>query len=523
MSKSKQEHSESKAITAAEKIFRNSEQVIKKMPCGKRNTCAEKKERDPGCNRGSFGPWVAGNPPPHHSDHHHWFGPPHHPHGHPMGGPGGCWGPPHHPRPWGPRHGCGRWGHGPPPQVRERLMKMWAEKTEELEGGTSSDDSGSEEASGPCMGGPPAHVMAHFMKMCSEDLRNEQNKDDKDGVRKAEKPNGTDEAGCPHPGMYWKQWMQMGRGPEVWFRVANLQNVNQEGAQVHVADHKLIVQGGRNDDSSSSDEEQLQHSIDLPKRIITRTLRTSWLGAHRLLMFALKKPKQNAEKEDATSAKQQDDVDCWFHSLQLPGFHQAQINVNVVDGKVVLHAFKESHNEETGDSDRMEATRTIALPEDIRKRTLRWARMGPMRLCLFALRKKKEQEVTGDEEDKDNEHIEMKEDVEEAGKPLGEVEWVKLEASEFSTEVDVRGFQSEDLSVSRKKNAVIVNAKRREEDGERSLRKTILLPEDVHVKSIRCSLSGDLLKITAHRSLTPVDVDDVADTIASIKVDVNSR
>ncbi|ELU15999.1 hypothetical protein CAPTEDRAFT_221962 [Capitella teleta] len=485
------EHGESKTIAAAGKISKNSDLLTEKMPCGKRNSCAEKKEKGLGCNRGPFGPWMAGHPPHHHGGRHHWFGPPHHPHGHPMEGPGGCWGSPHHPQQWGPRQGCGRWGRGPPPHVVERLMKMWAEKAEELEGGTSSDDSGSEEAYGPCPRGPPAHVMAHFMKMRSEDPSNEQSKNATDGVRKAEKPGGADEDRCPHPGMYWKQWMQMGRGPEVWFKVANLQNVNQEGAQIHVAGHKLIIQGGRNDDSSSSDEEQQQHSIDLPKRIITRTLRTSWLGAHRLLIFALKKPKQNTEKECATSAKQQDNIDCWFHSLQLPGFHQAQINVNVVDGNVVLHAFKESHNEETGDSDRMEATRIIALPEDIRKRSLRWARMGPMRLCLFALCKTKEQEVTG--------------------------------VAEFSTEVDVRGFQSEDLSVSRKKNAVIVNAKRREEDGERSLRKTIFLPEEVHVESIRCSLSGDLLKITAQRSLTPVDVDDVADALASIKVDVNSE
>ncbi|ELT95868.1 hypothetical protein CAPTEDRAFT_200065 [Capitella teleta] len=166
-------------------------------------------------------------------------------------------------------------------------------------------------------------------------------------------------------------------------------------------------------------------------------------------------------------------------------------------------SFTSSHNEETAvDSDLMEANWSIALPEDIRKRTLRWARMGPMRLCLFSLRKKKEQEVTGVEEDSDNKNVENQKDKADADKPQFEMEWVKVDGSEFATEVGVRSFQSEDLSVSRKKNAVIVNAKRREEDGKRSLRKTIFLPEDVRVESIRCSLSGDLLKITTQRSLT---------------------
>ncbi|ELU16795.1 hypothetical protein CAPTEDRAFT_205261 [Capitella teleta] len=134
-----------------------------------------------------------------------------------------------------------------------------------------------------------------------------------------------------------------------------------------------------------------QQGIDLPTRIITKTLHTTWLGPHRLLAFGLKKLKQDAKKEE--TGKEQDDVGCWFHSVQIPGVHQAQLNVDVVDGKVVFHAFNESHNEETGDLDRMEAKRTIAMPENIRKRTMCLARMGPMRLCLFALRKKKEQEV----------------------------------------------------------------------------------------------------------------------------------
>ncbi|ELU01095.1 hypothetical protein CAPTEDRAFT_219683 [Capitella teleta] len=526
MSKSKQEHRDSKAAIAADKIFINLNQPFEKMPCGKKNRCAERKERGPGCRRGPFGPWMAG-PPPHHYGG-RWFGPPHHPHGHPMGGPGGCWGPPHHPKPWGQRHGCGRWGRGPPPHVVERLMKKWAEKAEEREDQTSGDDSGNdgaEEAPGPCMGGgPPAHVMAHFMEMSSGNYGSEQRQDANGGVKKAEKPIGADEAGSARPGMCWKQWMQAGQGPEVWFRVVKLPNVNQEGAQVKVVGQKLVVQAGPNDDSSSSDEgsERQQQSIDLPTRIITRTLRTTWLGPHRLLAFGLKKLKQDAEKEE--TSKEQDDVGCWFHSVQIPGVHQAQLNVDVVDGKIVFHAFKESHNEETGDLDRMEAKRTIAMPEDIRKRTLRWARMGPMRLCLFALRKKKEQEVMREERDQENEDIEMKEHEAEIGNSQAEdVEWVELKAADFSTEVDVRGFQYEDLSVSREKNAVIVNAKRREEDGERSLRKTILLPDDIRVESIRCSLDENLLRITAQRSLTPVYVDDVADDLASIRVDVDSN
>ncbi|ELT89540.1 hypothetical protein CAPTEDRAFT_201355 [Capitella teleta] len=309
--------------------------------------------------------------------------------------------------------------------------------------------------------------------------------------------------------MHWKKWMQMGRGPEVWFKVANLQNVNQEGAKVNVAGHTLIVQGSRNDDSSSSDEEQLQHSIDLPKEIITRTLRTSWLGSHRLLMFALKKAKQNAENEDATSAKHQDD--CWFHSLQLPGFHQAQIKVNVVDDKVIVHALKESHNEDTGDGDRMEASRSVALPDDIRKRSLRWARIGPKRLCLFALSKKqREKRTMNEDEDKQNEESEFKEVV----KSEEEEGWVQLK-EDFSAEIDVRGFKAEDLKVIRKKNAVIVNAAHHDEVGVRSLCRTILLPDDVCVESTRCSMNEDQLKVTAQRSVPPVDVDNV-----SINVDV---
>ena len=409
----------------------------------------------------------------------------------------------------------------------KRLMKMWAKKCERKEGQASSDESGCEgpgKASGPCMEGPPPHVMAHLFKECFEEAEDKPRKDE---VKRAEKPTGADDVGCQgKPGMCWKQWMQSGMKPEIWFRVLHLTNVNREEAQVSVVDQKLTVQGVSNDDSSSSEGEQSEHSIDLPKSLMGRTLRTSWLGPHRLLAFGLKKPKQKDESAAETEEEAQKEVGCWFHPLPLPGYHQAQISVKVEEGKVTVHATKESYNEETGDSDHMEAKRIVVLPDDIRLRSLRWARMGPMRLCLFALRKKKQEKDEEEperksEEEKISEEKVVKEDdtgVEEEEASAEECEWVKLKPSEFMVEVDVHGFQPDELSVRRKKKVVVVSAKHQDEEGERSLRKTVALPADVLVESVRCSLNEDLLKVTAQRSLSPIDAGDTEDS-----VDVNIK
>ncbi|ELT87305.1 hypothetical protein CAPTEDRAFT_189097 [Capitella teleta] len=78
--------------------------------------------------------------------------------------------------------------------------------------------------------------------------------------------------------------------------------------------------------------------------------------------------------------------------------------------------------------------------------------------------------------------------------------------SDFAAKVDVRRSRCEDLSVSGKKNEVIVNARRRYEDGERSRRRTTLFQGNVRVECLRGSLREELLKITAQRSLTPVAI-----------------
>ena len=144
-----------------------------------------------------------------------------------------------------------------------RLMKMWAERAEEKRGETSSSDDseceGGEEAfaAGPWMmagGGPPAHIMEHLMKMSLDDKD-----EDKNEVKKAEKPNGADENETHGPnggGMCWKQWMKMGKEPEIWTKVLHLPNISQDEAEVSVKDQKLIVHGVRNDDSSSSDDQR---------------------------------------------------------------------------------------------------------------------------------------------------------------------------------------------------------------------------------------------------------------------------
>merc|ERR1711976_643090 len=136
----------------------------------------------------------------------------------------------------------------------------------------------------------------------------------------------------------------------------------------------------------------------------------------------------------------------------------------------------------------------VDLPDDIRHKTLRLTKMGPMKLCLFALKKKekkdeqpedktpefKEEVVEAAEAFEEQLHIEHSDDSEE------EEEWVKPE--EFLVEVDVRGFQPQNINIKLKKGVLHVDAHQKDEDGVNKMRKKIVLPDDLDLDSLKSSV-----------------------------------
>lgn len=358
-----------------------------------------------------------------------------------------------------------------------------------------------------CHQGPPPHVIARFMKMWGAKQEDQPLSDDgEDGnqVQKAEKPDCPEGEGHGRlwgPKHCWKKWF--GKEPEVWFKVVHLPELHKNASKVHVEELKLVVEEVKESETSSSEEEtspSVSQSVDLPKRLILRTLRTSWLGPHRLMMFGLKKPKETPAEEEA----EEKNPGCWFKFIPLPGFHGGQISAKIKDGKVKIRAIKMTTNEESGDFDRMESTRVVELPDNIRTKTLRLARMGPMRLCLFALKKKDkkapEEEVVLEEQEVEKvaEEMEKVQMHESSDGSSDEEDWIKAPVEDFNMEVDVQGFAPEDITVKMKKGTIHVSALQMDESGENRLERRINLPADIDLDTLKCTVNAEegLLKIS---------------------------
>lgn len=352
---------------------------------------------------------------------------------------------------------------------------------------------------------PPPHVVDHLMAMGS--MSAEDGRD----VAHAELPNSGNEPGFCGPMPGWKPWMW--QAPRMWHSVVQLPDLHRNATKIRAENRKLIIEELKESEASSSEEEVIptaRQTMDLPKRLILRTLRTSWIGPHRLMMFGLKRPMEGKKLSEVDKK----DEACWYRFIPLPGFWGAQISAKVKDNKVKITAVKAS-NDEAGNYDRMEAVRIVDLPEDLRLRTLRVARLGPMRICLFALRKKEKAEAEEDAESVVQESVKEAEALDKVD-IMDEVqededtdeEWIKTGESstpDFEMEIDVQGFSPEDISIKLKKRTLQISAHRKDGEQEDSFNKSIPVPDDVLLDTLKCALKEGKIRVRGQRVTTKDD------------------
>jgi len=264
-------------------------------------------------------------------------------------------------------------------------------------------------------GFPPIPLMmmwfAHHYPRFLSGNDSEEEFEEESEVQKAEKPEVTGQndqdkdkecAGkkC-FPGPFWQRF---GGKPDCWIHVVQLKSgVKKDSAKVTVEDRVLTVRAPHKDQKAGDDGEsgELNYTLTIPDDVMVRSLRTTWLGPRRLMVFALRRrsgpPKEKPETDTKKEMPEIEEGPCkgmrpWFKMVFLPGFKADHVTTLMKDGEVKVHALKEEGDDKTG-YDSHEVTRVFALPDDIKEKTVRLAMLGahgPTRVCVFGLRRRQQ-------------------------------------------------------------------------------------------------------------------------------------
>ena len=155
--------------------------------------------------------------------------------------------------------------------------------------------------------------------------------------------------GDAHPG----SWSDDDSSCGVWFQVLHLPAMHKKHAVVSVAGEELSVAGSM----TGAGEAQVEKR-SLPGG--ARGLRASWLGPHRLLVFA--QAAEAGRRQKAASRRRS-----WVHIFARP--HQGRVSAEVQDGVLRVRAVDGAMEE------------SVRVPTDVRARSLRLTKVGGGRIC----------------------------------------------------------------------------------------------------------------------------------------------